>query len=594
MRRSSTRATGRRDAVPDRDGRGWRALGLAAAFVLLVRCGDEAHAPGPAGAAPASGEGARSIVSLARSEVGRESLKPGKAPSSPGGTLVQSVTAEFGTLNNILRTTGTEETVCRNYLFPPLLDIDPETLELVPLLAAARPVMADDRRTFTWKLRPGVFWHRGDANGPVEVTTADVVYSWRMISDPAVRAERVRAALGALESVRAIDRTTFEVKASAPYSRFEHEFGTNFRLMPAHLAGATAEEFNADPLGRAPVGYGPYRLAKWAPGEYLELERDPAWWGTDRLPYPIERFRIRFVLDTAQNPLLFERGELSICAVQDVSQWERMLADPKLAELATFHEYFLAQWLYIAFNHAHPALSDLRVRRALTLLYPRESVKEKTYLGRAVVIAGLGSVVAPEHDPALAPLPFDPVQARKLLDEAGWIDGDGDGVRERDGRRLALTLKHPRTPVPAIANGNLWFQQHAREAGVEIELLPLDSRQLFKELADHAFDLGQLSWVGEAADDDLFDRLHSSAIDEGANYGGYRSEECDALLEAFRAEFDPAARREIARLIQRKVADDLPVMPLYNPKALVLVSTKLRNVKIRRLGARWFDWWVAP
>ncbi|MBL8841583.1 MAG: hypothetical protein JNL90_08660 [Planctomycetes bacterium] len=583
-----------RGARPHRAG---VAAALAAALLLLASCGDDGPAVAHGGSGGGNGGGASAPsaapVSLALSDEGRASLARGGVPQ-PGGTLVQSITVEYGTLNNILRTTNSEETLCRLFLFPPLLDIDPDTLELVPLVAAELPTLAADSRTYTWNLKPGIRWHRGDGSGPVEVTTADVVYAWRMISDPTVRAERVRASLGPIESVRALDRYTFEVVAKRPYYRVELEFGYNFRLMPAHLGAAEPAAFNDDPLGRDPVGYGPYRFAAWKSGEYVELEKNRDWFAADALPYWFDRYRVRFIADTAQTPLLFERGELSICPVNDCTRWEEMKREAKLAPLATFHEYYLAQWLYIVWNQAHPAFADARVRRAMTLLYPRELVKEKVYLGHAAVISTLGSVAAPEYDASVAPLPFDPAAARALLDEAGWIDRDGDGWRDRDGARFRFTLKHPRTPVPAIAVGNTWFQQQLKEAGVEVELLPVDSRQLFKELGDRAFDAGQLSWVGDPRDDDLYDRFHSSAVAEGANYGGLADPETDRLLELHRGAFVREERLALAHALHRRIAELQPVTPLYNPQSLVLVSTKLRNVKMRRLGARWFDWWQAP
>ncbi len=568
---------------------GRRAVAGLLAFTL-AGCGDEAGER-VAGVATAPGEALP--VSLALSDAGRASLSQEGKPQ-PGGTIVQWITAEYGTLNNVLRTMNSEEVLCRLYLFPPLLDIDADTLELVPLVAAQRPTLAADRRTYTWKLRPGIYWHRGDAAGPVEVTTADVLYSWKMIADPAVRAERVRASLGPIEAVRALDRYTFEVVAKAPYFRVELEFGYNFRLMPAHLGAQDAAAFNEDPLGRAPVGYGPYRFASWKSGEYLELEKNPDWFAKETLPYHFDRLRMRFIADTSQTPLLFERGELSICPVNDCQKWEEMKRDPALAERATFHEYYLAQWLYIVWNQAHPAFQDARVRRAMTLLYPRELVKEKVYLGHAAVLSTLGSVAAPEYDATVAPLPFDPIAAKALLDDAGWIDHDGDGWRDRDGQKFHFALKHPRTPVPAIATGNVWFQEQLKLAGIEVELLPVDPRQLFKDLHDRAFDAGQLSWVGDPRDDDLYDRFHSSAIVEGANYGGLDDARCDELLEQYRATFEREERIDLAHELHRRIAELQPVTPLYNPQSLVLVSTKLRHVKVRRLGARWFDWWQAP
>jgi len=580
------------------------AIGSAAAigaFVLLgvaPGCGEEGTGAStdPGATSQSAAALARTLHSNAFSEAGRRSLRGGSdEPPRDGGTMVQCITTDFGTLNNITRETANEETVCRTYLFPPLLDLEPDTLELVPLVAAARPEISPDRRRYTFTLRPGILWQRRTpAEPPVEVTTEDVLFSWRMISDPAVvKAARARLALGVVESVEAIDRYRFVVVTSRPYFRTELEFGFNFRLMPAHRCTREPAAFDQDPLGRAPIGYGPYALEEWKAGQYLAFVRNPDWFAADRLPYRFERLRIHVKCEIDQVPALFERGELLIGALNDCGRYEEMKRDPAWHQIATFHEYYLPLWLYVAWNQLQPQFADARVRRALTMLFPRELVRDQAYHGHAFVISGPWAVTAKEYDLTVAPLPFDPVAAKALLDEAGWIDGDGDGVRDRDGRPFRFVLKYVKTRAPAFTLGTVWFQEQLRRAGIEMELRPMEFLQLKDELRDHRFDAAMLAWGADPRDDDVYDRFHSEAIAEGSNYGSYRSEECDRLLAEFRAEFDEARRESIAHAIHRRLAEDQPWTFLFNPRSLVIVSTKLRNVKLHTLGARWFDWWCA-
>jgi peptide/nickel transport system substrate-binding protein len=532
--------------------------------------------------------------SVALSDVAKRSLRGGE-PGEPvrGGTLTQTVTLEYRTLNNVTRGIGSEESICRNFLFPPLLDLDPDTLELVPMLAAARPTLSPDHLVYTWHLRPGVRWQRGLPDGtPVEVTTADVEFSWKMLSDERVPAIAARGALSAVKSVKAVDRTTFTVEVKEPYFKTEYEFGTNFRLMPAHLCEQDPAKFGADPIGRAPVGYGPYRFVSWHPKEYVELERNPDWFAADRLPYYVDRLRIRFVKDVSLLPDLFEQGELGLAAVNDVTRWEALKVDPAWAERATFHEYYLTTCIYIVWNCDHFAFQDPRVRRAMTLLFPREQVRDSKYLGHAFVLSGPWPLPAPELDPAIAPLPFDPAQATRLLAEAGFADHDGDGVLDRDGKAFRFVLKVPETTTPALDAGNLWFQEKLQRVGIEMKIEVV--KTLFSEdLPKHQFDGAEVGWTSDPRDDDLFERLHSSSFDHGRNYGGYRSAECDALMEAWRREFDGKQRLDLAHRLHRRLADDAPFTFLFHPQSLVLATTKLRNVKMHRLGARWHDWWFA-
>lgn len=528
-------------------------------------------------------------------DAGRKSLRGGTSePPKRGGTLVQYTAVEFGTLNNITRGTGQEETFCRMFLYPPLLDVDPDTFEIVPMLAAERPQVSADHLTYTWKLRPGVKWQRGRPDGtPVEVTTDDVEFSWRMLSDEHVPAVAARAALSMVKSVAKVDRYTFTTVMKSPYFKTEFELGTNFRLMPAHLCEQDPAKFAADPLGRAPVGYGPYRFVSWHPKEYVELERNPDWFGADRQPYYVERMRMRFLSDLSQAPDLFQQGELSIATVNDVSRWEDLKKEPAWGERATFHEYYLTQCIYLAWNCAHAPFDDARVRRAMTLLYPRDKVRDAKYLGHACVISGPWPVGSDEFDRSIAPLPFDPEAAKKLLAEAGFADHDGDGVLDRDGKPFRFTLSVSSPAPPALAAGGVWFQENLHRAGIEMDFKSTDPQALFADVAKHRFDGALISWLSDPRDEDLYERFHSDSIDHGRNYSCYRSDEVDRLIGAWRGEFDRAKRIEISHRLHRLLADDQPVSFLFNPQSLVLVTTRLRNVQMHRLGARWFDWWLA-
>jgi peptide/nickel transport system substrate-binding protein len=532
-------------------------------------------------------------LSLAFTDAAKRSLRGGSnEPSRDGGTMVVAVSSQYDTLNNVTRASGASDTFCRAFLYPPLLDLDVDTLEPVPLLAAARPTVSEDHLHYTWKLRPGVLWHRRSPDDPkVEVTTDDVLFSWRMIQDPKVEANRARAGLDFVADVAAVDRTTFVVTTKKPYFRAEFGFGYDFRLMPAHLASHDPAKFAKDPLGRAPVGYGPYQLVEWKEGQYLSLARNPDWFAADRLPYHPAALRVHFA-DLPQMAPMFERGDLSFTVVNDYAQYEAMKADAKLRERATFHEYYLTAWNYLVWNLDRPLFADVRVRRALTMLYPREQVKAKSYLDHAAVVTGPWPVSVAECDRSVVPLPFDVAGAAKLLAEAGFADHDGDGLLDKDGVPFRFTLEHARTLTPPLATGNLWFQQHLREVGIAVDFLPTDNNKLFDDLSKHAFDAAQAGWTADPRDEDVFDRFASSAIATGTNYGNYRDAECDRLLEAYRAEFDPGRRLEIAHAIHRKLAADQPMTFLFNPQSLVVVSSKLRNVKMHRLGARWFDWWI--
>ncbi len=549
----------------------------------------------PAAAPPESSASAleeKAIRSLAYSDRARTSLKGGdSAPPQVGGTFTVNYSTQPQTLNNVLRRRHRDSTLCREYLFPPLLYVDGNTLELSPELAEKRPEILDDGKRMIWTLRPGVLWHRGTSDGePVEVTTADVQFSWDMIHHPEVDAQHVAAALDRFRDLKVIDRYSFEVRLEEPFFKAEHEFGWEFRLMPAHLSQKEPAAFNQDPLGREPVGYGPYRLEEWADNQHLTLVRNEQYPCRPGRDYYLERVRFVFVHDPEAAVNMFVRGDLSVCTVDNPERWDDMKQQAELQERATFHEYVLSRWNFIGWNNDHWAFSDARVRRAMTMLYPRDQVQEKFYRGYSVIPSAPLPILSREYDSSVPPLEHDPDGAGKLLQEAGFRDTDGDGILDRDGKPFRFELLTDARPIPAMDKGSLLFQQELEEAGVVMEIRRIDFNQLVERMRNHEFDAGQLGWSDSARDPDLYPVLHSAQNNGGYNFQNYRSEECDRLLVGIRSELDEERRMELSHRMHQLIHEDQPMTLLPTPLTLLLVSTDLQNVSITRRGALYHNW----
>jgi ABC-type oligopeptide transport system substrate-binding subunit len=147
-----------------------------------------------------------------------------------------------------------------------------------------------------------------------------------MLSDPNVPALSARAPLSLVKSVQAVDRTTFVVEMKSPTSRPSSSSGRTSGSCRSTSARHDPAKFATDPLGHAPVGYGPYRLTTWREREYVELERNPDWFAADKLPYFADRLRIRFLTEREPRPDLFRAGR-SLATVNDVSRWEALKKD---------------------------------------------------------------------------------------------------------------------------------------------------------------------------------------------------------------------------------------------------------------------------
>jgi len=224
---------------------------------------------------------------------------------------------------------------------------------------------------------------------------------------------------------------------------------------------------------------------------------------------------------------------------------------------------------FLVVNHRHEPLGDARVRRAMALLWDRERFARELHKDLVRPIGGpvFGGDVA-----AAAPA-FDRARAGKLLDQAGYRDTNADGVRDREGRPIRLTLLE-------VAGGRtLPVEVHAfvlemRKAGLLVDVVATDPATFQARLGRGEFDLAPMMWE-ELPDEDpspLFGR------DGPFNYGGYQSSALDALWERLRVAPGEAGRKPILAEIARVVAEDQPVIFLYRTDVLALVSTRVHGL----------------
>jgi peptide/nickel transport system substrate-binding protein len=217
---------------------------------------------------------------------------------------------------------------------------------------------------------------------------------------------------------------------------------------------------------------------------------------------------------------------------------------------------------YLLMQNQDPILKDLRVRRAIALAIDREKLVRRKLGGHAVLASGL---LPPSHwaySGDVARYPYDPAAARRLLDEAGYPDPDGPGGRPR----FSLTYKTS-SDLFRISLARLIAAQLA-EVGIDVEVRPFELATLFADLRAGNFQLASLQ-TAEIVEPDMHyvyfhsGRMPSKDQPDGLNRMRYKNPEVDRLIEAGRHEVDPAARRTIYAQLQKIIADELPIVPLW-------------------------------
>lgn len=547
-------------------------------LLLLASCGGAAE-KGPTAPPPA----------LASKAPGEAAFLPGyegRAPES-GGTFTRPLPAEPVTLNPVVASDQVSFLVYK-WIFDPLLDMN-ENMETVGVLAESWETSPDGRTT-TFHLRRGVKWHDGEP-----FTAEDVLFTYRACMDPTVDAVNKRPTFEEVSSVEAPDPYTVRVAWKTPYAPGLAAWVLH--VVPRHLYDfppGKGASFNQNPLNARPVGTGPFRFVEWRRGEAVVLEANPDY---HRGRPHIQRLVFK-ILPQAQTQLAaYRTGALDMTGLA-AEQWDEVRKDPRFLESSWVFEYPSRQFFFIVWNldGSVPLFADRRVRKALALALNRKGVVEKILGGHGTLLSGPFYPGGWEYNPAVAPLPHDPGEASRLLEEAGWRDTDGDGLRDRGGKPLSFECL-----VPAEADMfSRWlevFQQDLQKVGVRMEVRKLEWGVFLDRTHRHRFQAYLSGWsLGD--DPDPFQLLHSSqgkllpsGMGAGQNDGSYSNPEVDRLVEEQQRTFDREARRKALWRIHEIVAEDQPHAYLFAATQTTAVRNRFQNVKASRAGYGLFTWY---
>lgn len=500
-----------------------------------------------------------------------------------GGVLHRRLFGEPTTLNAVLQSSAPEAQVLQ-YVQRNLFDFDAR-LALVPGLAEGL-VVSPDGLSYTITLREDAVWEDGRP-----VTSADAVFTIRKIVDPKVPANVFKPVFEEFTSVEALDARRFEVRFSKPYAFRSMAFV--LPLLPEHkFAG---QNFLKTRQNRSPLSNGPYRFVAWKAQESVELERN------EKYPGPrghFDRIVFRIVPDNTTAYRLVVGGELDEDQV-DAGLKDRALRDPDFAACCRLVEFYNLDYNYIALNDRSPLFQDARTRRAMTMLLDRAAIVRSLYKGSARIISGPWAPDSPAYEARVPPLPFDPAGAARLLDEAGWKDTDGDGIRDRDGRPFAFDLLVSAGSEIGRQIDEMLSAELAR-VGVTARIRTLEWAAFVEKVDAGDFEAASLAWSAVDPNPDPYFYWHSSQCSpQGLNNGCYTSPEADRLMESARLETDPARRKETLGRLHRLLRDDAPAIFVVNAAQKVAFRKRIRGLTTSPLGLYgiWpgpLAWWAAP
>ncbi len=368
-------------------------------------------------------------------------------------------------------------------------------------------------------------------------------------------------------------------------------------ILPEHLLGdVPPERLKQHPYGsQCPVGNGPFVFASHNAQDRWVFESNPAFpAGLGGRPF-LDRYIFRVIPEqtTLLADLLTESVDIYIGPRPD--QAGRIIDAPDLAlRRYSFRNYVLVGW-----NARRPQLADARVRRAITMGTDREGIVQAIQQGYGIVA---NSSVPPFHwayDADVAKsIDYDPEGAKALLEEAGWTDRDGDGVRENvDGLPLSFSVKY-NTGNQARQDIAEIMQAQLADIGIAVQPQVVEWATLLQqintpELRD--FDGVVMGWVVEFKLDDM-DLFHSERIDQPFAWSGTRNPEIDRLLEALSLVVDRDEAIALWAEYQQVLMEEQPYTFFYFPDRLDGVNRRVKNVKMDARGD-WLNirsWYIDP
>ncbi|MGE3536864.1 MAG: peptide-binding protein [Candidatus Tectimicrobiota bacterium] len=562
------------------------------------------------------------FVSLLACSTGGLPVRAADAPST-GDWLVSHILSDPESLNPLTSNDAGSSAILGT-MFESLLDYHPQTLELRPHLALARPRISADKLTYTFTLRRDAHFQDGKP-----LTGQDLLFSLKAIKNPWVNAPFRRVYYQSLVRAELEDDFTLRLHAKEPYFRNESVLG-GFNVLPRHYydpeglldtisvaeldamrpgdsatesspkavqAKQFAEQFNSQ-FSRNPLGSGPYKFHSWKTGQEVILQRDPQYWAqgkADRDQVYIDQRTLRVFNNTDAALVALKAGEIDTMGLTPI-QHMKQSSGSRFDRQFVKHLFFAPSYTYVGWNNAHPIFRDVRVRQAMTHLINRQQMVKAILFELGEVVNGPIYLFRPEYDKTLTPHPYDPQKALQLLGEAGWKDTDGDGILDKrlEGQQIPLRFEIKFNSGNDIRKSvALTVQDELKKHGIDASVRQLDWTIYLDDVRNHKFDAIILGWGMPATEPDEYQVWHSSqAANKGSNAISYANTRVDAILEEYRRTFEAPKRIELYREFQQILHREQPYTFLFIQKSVLAVERRFQNVTLYPGGPRSLEWWV--
>jgi len=488
--------------------------------------------------------------------------------SASDNTLVIARPSDAISLDSNQETTAPGAWVYSN-IIEPLIILNPD-MELQPRLATSWEFVSDT--TLRFYLRKGVTFHDGT---PFTAEAVKFTFDRALFGEP--RANWASLGADPITEIKVIDDYTVDIITGNPYGPIL----STMAMVYTGIVSPTAVEKYGDEYGRHPVGTGPFKFEEWRTRDHITLVANENYW---RGRPALDKVIFRVIPEEGSRMLSLQTGEVDLVLNPSPAELPAFAADPAF----NIEETNGLRIFYLEFNLSQPPVDDIRVRHAVAYAIDKASILEHILEGAA----------SPTKTSLLAPgvfgfygwdteemYPYDKQKAIALLNDAGWVDEDGNGFVEKNGEELVLSFMPAKGRYLKDIEIAEAIQAQLGEVGIRVKLDIFEWATAFSKSrsAELPYHLLSFGWVTTNADADY--TLHSMFISEltpptGWNSFRYVNTEVDRLVKLGRVTVDQDERKEIYARAQSLIAADCPFVPIYTTKEIAVLSKDVQGLRM--------------
>lgn len=529
---------------------------------------------------------------------------------TPNHSLHVRIQREPDQLNPILSQTSIAAAI-ENLLFLSVSEFDPYTQESVPVLAQSKATILKQGKNIGYKLRlkSDAIWDDGSP-----ITSLDVLFTLKATLNPFVASGGKRSVIYAIDSVELTnDPKEFIFWTDDNYFLDEQSFTNNFIIQESmydssgllrsiqwtdlknmnetDTATATAKsalkfsERFSDPFfsREGALGAGPYKIDQWITNQSIRLKRKQNWWGTkyqDSLSsfkaYPDEII-YRIIPEESNAVIGLKDGLLDVATEISPAIFKNMADDTTYSNYINFLAGPSNRYVYLALNNKSDLLRDVATRKALARLLDLDQLKTSLFQGFAQRINAPFQPAKSYYNKELLNIPFDIPAAKDLLNTAGWLDNNKNGIVDKKiaNKTKDLKLRLYTTPGGLGQKVALHLSENAKQVGIEIEILSKPLPVILEQMHAKDYEIAALADVQYPGPDDPYPVWHSkSYTEDGQNITGYTNYSIDSLIDLIRHSDPGSNRKNLYYQFQQIIYQDQPVIFLFAPQTLLAVNKK--------------------